>query len=121
MKKVTIDRNMVSCCWLYCGACKKYLADKCTGCKKLSKTPFWCSIRDCCMEKGYSNCALCEEYPNTLDCKRYNGFVMRTLGYICGSDRAAATNMIKQKGIDEFINYMSGNKIQRIKRKNYIK
>ena len=46
MEDVKIDKNLVSCCWLYCGACKKYLDNLCPGCKQLNKTPFWCSIRN---------------------------------------------------------------------------
>jgi hypothetical protein len=117
MKGITIDRGLVSCCWLYCGACEKYLNDNCPGCKKLDKTPFWCTIRNCCLSNGYDNCADCEEYPNVKNCNKYNGFVMRSLGYLCGSDRLSATNMIKDKGIDEFAKYMTENKIQRIARK----
>jgi hypothetical protein len=82
----------------------------------LDKTPFWCTIRDCCLNKGCDNCANCKEYPNVKDCSKYNGFIMRTLGYLCGSDRFSATNMIKNKGIDEFAKYMTENKIQRIDR-----
>lgn len=117
MKEIKLDKDLVSCCWLYCGACEKYLSDKCYGCKHLNKTPFWCSIRDCCLNHGYKNCVDCKDYPNITDCKKYNGFVMRILGYLCGSDRLAAAAMIKEKGIDEFAKYMSENKIQRIARK----
>jgi hypothetical protein len=117
MKEITIDKNLVSCCWLYCGACDKFLNDKCSGCKNLDETPFWCTIRDCCLTKGYENCADCKDHPNVMACKKYNGFVMRTLVYLCGSDRLLATNMIKEKGIEGFAKHMAENKIQRIARR----
>ena len=117
MKEIKIDKDLVSCCWLYCGECKKYISNNCPGCKKLEKTPFWCTIRDCCLNKGYENCADCEDYPNNAHCKKFNGFVMRTLGYICGSDRFAAIKIIKDKGIEYFAKYMSENNLQRISKK----
>ena len=118
MNEITIDKNLVSCCWLYCGACEKYLTEKCPGCKKLDKTPFWCTIRDCCLEKGLENCADCKDFKDITACKKYNGVLMRSLGYLCGSDRLTATNMIREKGINEFAKYMAENKIQRIDRRS---
>ena len=116
MKEKLSDRNLVSYCWLYCGACKKYLADKCPGCKNLKKTPFWCTIRDCCINKKYENCAECKEFEDVTQCKKYNGIIMRSLGYLCGSDRLAATKMIKEKGLEKFTEYMKENQLQRINR-----
>ena len=115
--EITINKDLVSCCWLYCGACAKFLAGNCRGCKKMNKTPFWCSIRDCCISKAYDNCATCKEYVDVAKCRKYNGFIMRTLGYLCGSNRFAATSIIRDKGIQEFAKYMAEKKIQRIPRK----
>ena len=117
MTDIKIDPNLVSYCWLYCGSCKKNIVGECPGCKKLEKTPFWCPIRDCCIEKGISNCATCNEYDEVKLCRKYNGIVMRSLSYLCGSDRFTATQMIKEKGIDGFAQYMAENKFQRIPRK----
>ena len=111
------NRHLVSYCWLYCGACKKNIAGECPGCKKLEKTPGWCSIRDCCIEKGIENCAKCKEYNNVKACRKYNGIVMRSLSYLCGSDRYTATAMIREKGIEFFADYMAGNNLQRLTRK----
>ena len=116
MREIKINKDLVSYCWLYCGACDKYLNKKCDGCKKLKKTPIWCTIRDCCIKKGYLNCAECQDFDDIRDCKKYNGFIMRSLGNLCGSDRFSATKLIQVEGIEGFARYMAKNKMKRINR-----
>ena len=33
MKNIKADKAMIAVCGLYCGACRKYLMDKCPGCR----------------------------------------------------------------------------------------
>lgn len=116
MKELKANRDLVSYCWLYCGACKKYLAGRCFGCKALEKTPVWCAIRNCCQDKAVDNCAVCKVYPDVKACSRYNNLMMKFLAYVCGSDRLTATQMIQEKGLENFAKYMAENKLQRISR-----
>ena len=41
MKEIVADTNLIGYCGLYCGACKRYLKDKCPGCHKNEKAA-WC-------------------------------------------------------------------------------
>ncbi|TGY51507.1 hypothetical protein E5342_19130, partial [Parabacteroides distasonis] len=33
MEEITVDKNKIASCGLYCGACRKFLSGKCLGCK----------------------------------------------------------------------------------------
>ena len=117
MKDLRIEIDLISCCWLYCGACEKYLEGKCPGCKNLYKTPFWCKIRDCCLKNGYQNCSQCVQVQSLTKCRKFNGFIMRNLARFCGSDQWEAIRIIKNKGMQSFAEEMTNQKAKRIPRK----
>ena len=98
MKSITADPALVAYCGLYCGACGKYLKDKCEGCHDNTKAS-WCSVRTCNIERHYSSCAECVEYPNAIDCKKFNNIFARVFGVIFQSNRAACISQIKTLGL----------------------
>ncbi len=110
MKEITVNESLVSFCGLYCGSCPKYLKDKCPGCEGYEKAT-WCKLRTCCLQNGYSSCADCSEFSDVKECKKFNNFFSRVIGFILRSDRAAGIQMIKEKGYKGFASYMTENKL----------
>jgi Protein of unknown function (DUF3795) len=114
-KQITNDAELIAYCGLYCGACGKFLKDKCPGCSGNAKAS-WCQIRSCCIENNYKSCADCKQFSNVKDCKKYNNFIAKIFGFVFRSNRAACISLIKEKGYEGFAGYMTDNKIMTIKR-----
>lgn len=115
MKTIINDTNLIAYCGLYCGACGSYLKGKCPGCNENNKAT-WCAIRSCNIENNFKSCADCTTYANPMDCKKYNNFISRAIGFILRSNRSVCISMIKEKGYENFAAYMAENKLQTIKR-----
>jgi len=116
MKEIIADTKTIAYCGLYCGSCRKYLNESCPGCAGNEKAT-WCKVRSCNIEHGYSSCADCKDYPNAMDCNKYNNFMAKVFGLIFRSDRNAGLNMIRTNGYEGFASYMAENKLQSIKKK----
>lgn len=114
--EVANNPKLIAYCGLYCAACKRYLNGKCPGCQQNIKAS-WCKVRTCNMEHNYSSCADCNEYPNVMDCKKFNNPVSKIFALVFNSDRNASLNLIKEKGNEGYATYMTQNKLQVIKRK----
>ena len=115
MAEIVVDKNLVSYCGLFCGACPKYLKEKCTGCHEYEKAT-WCKIRTCCVENNYQSCAACEDFNDVNECKKFNNFFARAISFILRSDRKAGVDFVKEKGYEEFSKYMAENKLVTIKK-----
>ncbi|OGF25952.1 hypothetical protein A2303_01325 [Candidatus Falkowbacteria bacterium RIFOXYB2_FULL_47_14] len=115
MLEVKNDPSLVAFCGLYCGACKKYLTEKCPGCVKNEKAS-WCQVRVCCLEHGYKSCAECKEFDNVFDCAKFNNFFSKLFGFIFRSDRGACIARIKEIGLEAFAREMAEKKMQTIKK-----
>jgi len=100
MKKITVDPNLVAYCGIYCGACKRYLKGGCPGCHETEKMS-WCKIRACCIENNYSSCAVCKEFENPNNCKKYNNFFSKIFAIVFNSDRSKCITQIKEIGMEE--------------------
>ena len=116
MNTIKNETGLIAYCGLYCGACKPYIKGKCSGCAGNEKAS-WCEIRKCCMAKNIKSCADCTEFPDVKQCKKYNNFVARAIGFVLRSDRPACIEMIKKNGYVDFASFMSCNGLQTIKRK----
>jgi hypothetical protein len=116
MREIHASNELVARCGLYCGACRSYLNGKCEGCLKNEKAS-WCKIRPCCAEKEIATCAECAEFPNPLDCKKFNNFVSKVFGFVFNSDRAACIAQIKRCGLGEHAKTMTEQRIQTIRRR----
>ncbi len=116
MKSIETDKDKVSMCGLYCGACSRFLKEKCRGCPDNEKAS-WCGVRTCCIEKQIGSCADCKDFANVKDCKTYNTFMSRIFGFIFRTDRSAGIDRIRQIGYDEFAGEMTVLKQAGIKRK----
>jgi len=115
MKEITKDESLVAYCGLYCGACKRYLADKCLGCAKNEKAT-WCKVRSCCQENNYRTCTNCQTHKEQMECKKFNNFFSKLFGLIFHSDRQACIKRIKEIGTDAFAGEMTEKKSHTIKR-----
>ena len=115
MKEITADRKLIAYCGLYCGACRKYIKEKCPGCQKNEKAS-WCKVRICCMENSYKSCADCQIVSDLKDCKKLNNFIAKLFALILRSDRNTCIEFIREKGYDEFAQEMSEKKMMTIKK-----
>ena len=115
MKALVADKESVAYCGLYCGACKKFLAETCHGCHENSKAT-WCKIRSCNMEHGYASCADCTTFTNPKDCKKFNNFISKIFALLFKSDRAACIACIKESGYEGYARFMAKQGLQSIKR-----
>jgi hypothetical protein len=109
------DKNLIAYCGLYCGACRKYLIQKCSGCRTNPKLS-WCKIKLCCETNKYFSCADCKEYSPTNDCKKFNNLVSKIIGYVFRSDRNACIKKIKTDGADKFAQDMEEKKTMTIRK-----
>ncbi len=115
MKDIVADPNLVAYCGLYCGACKKYLADKCPGCRENEKAA-WCGVRACGIKNNFTTCADCSLLDNFSDCKEYNSFMAKVFGFIFRSDRAACIRLIQDVGVEQYAAQMAQDRVMTIKR-----
>ena len=102
MKTIVSDTQNIAACGLYCGACRKFLAEKCPGCKQNEKAT-WCKIRSCCQENKFNTCAECSH--------------SKVFAFLFNSDRPACIRYIKEQGEQAFAEEMTKHKCQTIKRK----
>jgi hypothetical protein len=114
-KEITSDENLIAYCGLYCGACRSYLTGKCPGCKDNVKAG-WCKVRQCGIENGFQSCADCDIIA-LKECKKYNNFISKAVGFILNSDRSACINRIKETGYVDFAVEMAQHQRMTIKRK----
>jgi hypothetical protein len=109
-KIIPIDENLISYCGLYCGACPTYIKGKCEGCR--GNSPLCavgyqkCKVKPCCIEHNYFSCANCKEFSSVKLCKKYNPLSIKFGEYISCTSRAKSIEMIKEKGVIAFVEYM---------------
>jgi hypothetical protein len=117
MKKEIVGNTLlIAACGLYCGACGSYLKGKCPGCKGNQKAS-WCQVRNCCFEKSIDNCSQCDNFSNPVECKKYDQFISRTIGFVTGTSRSLCIEAIKQKGAEGFVEFMKENRFVSIPKK----
>lgn len=116
MKEIVANKDLVAYCGLYCGACNKYLKEKCPGCHKNEKAS-WCKVRLCAIQNNYSSCADCKMFSDIMGCGKFNNFFSKMFKVLFKSDRNACIQMIKSKGYDEFAKDMTTNKTMTLKTK----
>ena len=114
MKKIEANKEFIAACGLYCGACRKYLSDKCPGCYENEKA-IWCKIRSCVKGKGYHSCAECPKEVGAY--KIYSNLIGKIFAFIFRSDRPACISYIREHGEQAFAEEMTKRKCQTIKRK----
>jgi len=105
-KAIVSDQALVAYCGLYCGACRRYLSDKCPGCRENQKAT-WCKLRTCGIENGYASCAECTAFSDPKECRKFNNFMSTLFGFIFRSDRAACIRQIRELGIQAHADRMS--------------
>ncbi len=115
MKQIKSDPSMVAYCGLYCGACGRYLKDKCPGCHE-NKKATWCAVRLCCIDNHYATCADCKQYTDPNDCRKFNNVFSKIIGVVLRSDRAACIRQIKGMGVPAHADNMAATKRQSIRR-----
>jgi hypothetical protein len=114
-KDIVVDASLVAACGLYCGACNAYLKGRCPGCRENVKAG-WCSVRTCCKEHEYSNCAACGEFKDPRECGKFNNFISKIFALVFRSDRVACIRMIREKGVEAYASHMAREGRQSLKR-----
>ena len=114
MEVKELDVSKISYCGFYCGACPKFTKGQCLSCKgddpRCAIGYKSCKVRPCCIEKGIESCADCDEYDSVKDCKKYNPLMIRFGQFIAQTNRRKGIEMIKEKGEQEFLKFMSERK-----------
>jgi hypothetical protein len=100
-----LNLDLVTYCGLYCGTCPSFKKGKCQGCHDNQKAS-WCKIRSCNIQKGITSCAECDEFSEVNDCKKFNNFVSRAIGFFLNSDRRKGILYIKSQGREAFAEHM---------------
>lgn len=113
MKTLEVNPKLIAACGLYCGACRKYLSEKCPGCHDNEKAT-WCKIRSCVRGKGFHTCAECSR--NVTECKIYSNLIGKIFAFIFRSDRPACIRYIREHGEKEFAEEMTRRKCQTMKK-----
>ena len=108
--------DIIGHCGLYCSKCPRFIKGKCQGCR--SNNPSWCTVKPCNIENDYSTCAECTIVEDVSGCKKYNPFIIKFGEFISSTSRRKCIEMIKEKGKDEFIRYMSDNNLVSIKKRS---
>lgn len=114
MKEITADAGLIAACGLYCGSCGSYLKEKCGGCAK-NESATWCAVRKCCIENNFKSCADCKKFPDARECKMFNNFISKTIGFFLRSSRPKCIERIKQTGYEQYAREMAENKTATIK------
>jgi hypothetical protein len=115
MKEIEVNKELVSYCGLYCGACSKYLNEKCPGCLKNEKAT-WCKVRKCCAEKEIRSCADCKD-PKPENCSEFNSIMSKVMSLLLNSDRLACNHKIQEIGYEEYAKFMANQENRTIKKK----
>ena len=115
MNETINDPKLVAACGLYCGACGKYKKGACPGCAKNEKAA-WCTVRSCCLQKVIATCADCQEFSDPKDCKKFNNFFSKIIGFLLRSDRKACICRIREIGLEKYAAEMSEKNAQTIKK-----
>jgi len=68
------------------------------------------------MENNLTSCSDCKTIE-LQECKKYNTFISKMIGYMLNSDRAACIGRIRETGYHDFSIEMADSKRQTIKRK----
>ena len=113
MRKIVPDKESIAACGLYCGACRKFLMEKCPGCRQNEKAD-WCKIRKCVYQRGSRTCAECDKA--VTDCKIYSNFISKVFAFIFKSDRPACIRYIKEHGEQAFAEEMAKRECQTMKK-----
>lgn len=114
-ENVIADATLVAACGLYCGACRKYLAGKCPGCRRNEKAS-WCAVRACNQQAGQITCAQCSRYTDPMQCGKFNNVFSKFFALVFRSDRAACIAQIRAQGLDGHAQIMAEKKAQTLRR-----
>ena len=101
MEEITVNKDLVAYCGLYCGACRSCLKGRCPGCHENSKAS-WCKVRTCCSEHGWATCADCTEFTDPNQCRKFNNIISKVMSLVLNSDRRACVLKVREVGVEGF-------------------
>lgn len=104
----------IAYCGLYCSECGSFKKGKCAGCHGNEKAT-WCEIRKCCRTNGYNTCADCV-IMLLKECKKYNNFFAKVIGFVFRTERSKCIDRIKEIGSEVFAKEMSEMKKMSLKK-----
>ncbi len=122
MKENNSNTSMISYCGFYCASCPKFKKGQCEGCKgdnpKCAVGYKACKVKPCCTENEYRSCADCDKFESVKNCKIYNPFLIKFGQFLTRTNRRKGIEMIKEKGEEEFVNFMTDKDWVTFKNKN---
>ena len=108
------SEQLIGYCGIYCKACQSFTSDKCEGCRSKSEKSSVlykkCPVKQCCVENIFFTCADCTKHTSTKDCKKYNPLILKIASWIEGHSRSKSIEMIKAKGLTDFVAFMEEKK-----------
>ena len=113
--KTMNEVKLISYCGLYCGACKKYIHSKCSGCRN-NQQATWCNIRKCCIQNGFKSCADCTYFEDVMLCNKFNNLISRAFSIVFRTQKSCIER-IKLTGYPDYADFMSRNNWQVIRKK----
>lgn len=115
MREVVARPELVARCGLYCGACRSWLNERCSGCAENTKAS-WCKVRSCCHEHGHASCADCTQHPDPRTCGLFHNYISRMFGLLFRSNRRACVLRIREIGVPAFAAEMAAKRAQSLPR-----
>ncbi len=102
----------VAACGLFCSNCGKFKRGRCKGCQ-IEPGFKRCAVRLCCIEKGATTCADCNEFEAPRDyheCGKLNSVIARIFSFIFGTNRFAALTVLRDRGKEAYLASKEGTK-----------
>lgn len=95
----------IAACGLFCTHCGAFKKGKCTGCQS---APLFkkCPVRLCCVGKGITTCADCDEFPAPRDyheCKKLNNLLAKVASFVFRTKRLDALALLRDEGMDAYL------------------
>jgi hypothetical protein len=90
----------IAACGLFCTNCGKFKKGRCPGCQ-IAPGFSRCSIRKCCIDKGITTCAECDEFSSPRsyrECKKIDNLMAKVFALIFRSDRPGALTLLRDEG-----------------------
>ena len=114
MKTIAPDNKNIAACGLYCGACRKFLAEKCSDVNQIKKQ---LGVKSAHVAKKTSLILVLNAPHDVRECKLFSNWISKVFAFLFNSDRSACISYIKEQGEQAFAEEMTKRKCQTIRRK----
>ncbi|MHC4593164.1 MAG: DUF3795 domain-containing protein [Planctomycetota bacterium] len=95
----------IAACGLLCTHCGAFKKGKCAGCQ-IAPRFRRCAVRLCCIGKGVTTCAGCDEFSAPRDyheCKKLNSLLAKFASFIFRTKRLEALALLRDQGQEAYL------------------